>query len=332
MKTKKLIALILFLTFASLAIADDSINSFAWLETLSKNDRVNICGSRLVQNTKNSLRKHFFLGNPKKGYVFSNMLTHSDYWTILREQSVLSAKEKMEKAFNQSSLWEISPDGTSRYLGSPKKIEFTFKSTVKDCQNGSPRYEGDQCKNATCCREKFPGVVVHWSYDGILYKLDYSPDPSVSLVITRSDKKERDLRFCHVQESFKWKADLHSKYRQECAHTSQEFKKNLPDGDVDVWCADGGSRKDFGPMGFDVLHAMAVGTFYEKRLDRRKQALSMLETYECSELRECKEFLYLLDWGIKSSRLHKSNQDLVNTTEKLRSKVTDRINQLGLSQ
>jgi hypothetical protein len=71
-----------------------------------------------------------------------------------------------------------------------------------------------------------------------------------------------------------------SKYRQECALTSQECKGNLPSTVTSVWCAND-QRRDFGKMGSDVVHAMAVAAFYEKRMDRRLAAMNMLESYEC---------------------------------------------------
>lgn len=89
-------------------------------------------------------------------------------------------------------------------------------------------------------------------------------------------------------------ASTQSKYRQECALTSSSFKGNLPLGFTTVWCAND-KRKDFGKMGPDVVHAMAVAAFYEKNLDRRMAALNLLETYECANLAECKEFHNLLD-------------------------------------
>lgn len=94
-------------------------------------------------------------------------------------------------------------------------------------------------------------------------------------------------------------ASSHSKYRQDCALTSREFKKRLPDTFTTVWCADD-KRKDFGVMGDDVIHAMAVAAFYDKRMDRRLAGMTMLERYECADHAGCKEFHYLLDWGIKS--------------------------------
>jgi hypothetical protein len=324
---KTIYFLLLFLTYS--LPAQESLNSFSWMETLTKNDQVNICGSPNIQNTKNSLRKNFFLGNPKKGYAFTNLLSHADYWKILKEENFQSAKSKLEKKFNQAVLWEISPDGTSRFLGPPKEVKITFKSSVKDCTEGKPRYEGDQCKHTSCCSEKFPGVVVLWKFEETEYKLDFSPDPSVALVVTSPTAKRRDVRFCHITEPFKWKSDLHTKYRQECALTSKEFVKNLPNGNVDVWCADGGKRKDFGPMAFDVLHAMSVAAFYEKRLDRRKSAFEMLESFDCKNLSECKEFLYLLDWGIKSTQLIAKDQNQIKKAELLRDNVKIKVQNLN---
>lgn len=111
-----------------------------------------------------------------------------------------------------------------------------------------------------------------------------------------------------------------SKYRQECALTSKTFKNNLPNESVDVWCADD-RRKDFGEMGPDVVHAMVVALFYERRLDRRLSAMNMLEKYDCSTREDCIELNRLLDWGRKSSHIEKLNQDLSFRVKKLQDNV-----------
>jgi hypothetical protein len=119
-------------------------------------------------------------------------------------------------------------------------------------------------------------------------------------------------------------ASPQSKYRQECALTSKEFVNNLPSGFTTVWCAND-KRKDFGPMGPDVVHAMVVAAFYEKRMDHRVAAMNLLEQYECANLEQCKEFHYLLDWGIKSGRPQRYNRDLARRGEVLRKKVATKI-------
>jgi len=115
-----------------------------------------------------------------------------------------------------------------------------------------------------------------------------------------------------------------SKYRQECAHTSREFKQNLPSTFVSVWCADD-KRYDFGGMGADVIHAMAVAAFYEKRMDRRMAAMNMLERYDCKTREDCKEFFRLLDWGIKSGHPRRYSRELANRAEKLREVVSQKL-------
>jgi hypothetical protein len=115
-----------------------------------------------------------------------------------------------------------------------------------------------------------------------------------------------------------------SKYRQECALTSKEFKGNLPSSFTTVWCADD-KRKDFGKMGADVVHAMAVAAFYEKRMDRRVAAMNMLEKYDCESKENCKEFHYLLDWGIKSGHPRRYNKDLATRANDLRERVSKRL-------
>lgn len=118
-----------------------------------------------------------------------------------------------------------------------------------------------------------------------------------------------------------------SKYRQECALTSQEFKKNLPSTFTTVWCADD-KRQDFGSIGADVIHAMAVAAFFEKRMDRRIAAMNLLEKYKCRDLVECKEFHNLLDWGIKSSHPGRYSKDLSLRAESLRALVASEIEKL----
>ncbi|WP_413289238.1 hypothetical protein [Bdellovibrio sp. HCB337] len=122
-------------------------------------------------------------------------------------------------------------------------------------------------------------------------------------------------------------ADTQSKYRRECALTSNEYKGNLPSNFTDVWCADD-KRKDFGAMGDDVIHAMAVAAFYEKRMDRRVSAMNLLEKYECETLEQCKEFHHLLDWGIKSGHPARYNKDLAVRANALREKVTTKLTEL----
>ena len=110
-----------------------------------------------------------------------------------------------------------------------------------------------------------------------------------------------------------------SKYRVECALTSIEFKVKLPVDDTSVWCADD-KRRDFGAMEEDIVHAMAVAAFYDKRRDRRDAGMNMLEMYDCRSKRACEDFLYLLDWGLKPSR-SASPKDLIARAKQLRVKV-----------
>jgi hypothetical protein len=128
--------------------------------------------------------------------------------------------------------------------------------------------------------------------------------------------------------SFFSQASGQSKYRQECALTSNTFKDKLPSAFITVWCAND-KRADFGKMGPDVVHAMAAAVFYEKRMDRRTAALNLLESYECSKKSDCIEFLYLLDWGIKSNQLAKYNKSLATRTGLLREKVSAKLKALN---
>ncbi|MCC7406272.1 MAG: hypothetical protein IT288_17900 [Bdellovibrionales bacterium] len=118
-----------------------------------------------------------------------------------------------------------------------------------------------------------------------------------------------------------------SKYRQECALTSQEFKGNLPSNFTSVWCAND-KRRDFGEMGSDVVHAMAVAAFYEKRMDRRLAAMNLLESYTCKTREECKEFHHLLDWGIKSGHPRRYSAELADRANQLRVRIADKVKAL----
>ena len=93
----------------------------------------------------------------------------------------------------------------------------------------------------------------------------------------------------------------------------------LPVDDTSVWCADD-KRRDFGAMEEDIVHAMAVAAFYDKRRDRRDAGMNMLEMYDCRSKRACEDFLYLLDWGLKPSR-SASPKDLIARAKQLRVKV-----------
>lgn len=116
-------------------------------------------------------------------------------------------------------------------------------------------------------------------------------------------------------------AENGSKARQECALTSTEFIGNLPDKFLDVPCADFGKRKDFGEMGSDVVHVMAVGAFYSKRLDHRLAAMRMLEKYECQTKEECKVFEHLLEWGTKTTVLTHRHMELHDRARAMKQKL-----------
>lgn len=117
----------------------------------------------------------------------------------------------------------------------------------------------------------------------------------------------------------------HSKYRQECALTSKEFKNKLPSSLTSVWCAND-KRYDFGEMGQDVVHAMAVAAFYEKHMEKRIAAMNMLKKYECQSVEQCKEFHHLLDWGIKSGHPERYDKNLAKVANVLREKVSKKLN------
>ncbi len=179
--------------------------STEWINILGKSNKVNICGNRFILNSKSSLKKNFFSAKTKKGYAFTNLVAYDDYWKILKELNLKEAQKSLEDAFSKVSLWEIEMDGTTRFLGTPEKVIVSFKSTVKDCVDGAPKTIGGLCLTGTdkektaCCMEKFTGPLIIWNYKNIKYKLDFSPDPSVSLNISNT----KEVYFCQVKESFK---------------------------------------------------------------------------------------------------------------------------------
>ncbi len=180
-------------------------NSTEWIKILGTNNKVNICGNRFILNNGSSLKKNFFSAKTKKGYAFTNLVSYDEYWKILKEQNLESAKKALEDGFLKASLWEIETNGTTRFLGLPDKVEMNFTSTVKDCVEGAQKTIGSQCLNgseaekAACCMEKFTGPLVTWKYKKIKYKLNFSPDPSVSFTLSNS----KEVYFCQIKENFK---------------------------------------------------------------------------------------------------------------------------------
>ena len=115
-----------------------------------------------------------------------------------------------------------------------------------------------------------------------------------------------------------------SKFRQECALKSKEYKQQLPSGPSDEPCANE-KKKDLGEMDQDLLYVMSVAAFHEKRLDRRKNAMGHLEKFECADKAQCKEFLTLLDWGIKTGYPAKFSQSLGQRAEILRQNISVKV-------
>lgn len=135
------------------------------------------------------------------------------------------------------------------------------------------------------------------------------------------------LTICLLGLSANALANKPSKYRQECALTSSEYKKRLPSSITTVWCARD-NRKDFGEMGPDVIHAMIVAAFYEKHMDKRVAAMNMLEKYNCANKEECEEFHHLLDWGIKSGHPAMYSKSLASRADVLRKETSKKLETL----
>lgn len=160
---------------------------------------------------------------------------------------------------------------------------------------------------------RFPLFI---SLASLFFTLPYCSSSSEkrNVDVDKTEVKTSEINHTKMKKSSK---KQHLKFRQECALTSSKFKNNLPSGMVDVWCADDKSA-DLGAMGPDVVHAMVAAAFYDKRMDRRLAAMNLLETYTCPTAKDCKELLYLLEWGIKSGHPAKYSKDLANRATALR--------------
>lgn len=190
-----------FLTL--LAIADAQAGPVPWIQKLKDLGvtRVHVCGNSSIRPNLRSVQRDVIMGPGGKGYVLSQMLTHGEYWKLLKENGLEDAKAALTQKFKEAQLWEVSDSGEPKNLGAPIRFEFPMKSTVKDCVNHGEASRGQKCNSndptwprESCCREKFFGPSVFW--DGFV--LMYSPDPSVRLKVPG----ERAHRFCDIVRSF----------------------------------------------------------------------------------------------------------------------------------
>lgn len=175
-------------------------NSFAWQAAL--NDvglkSVHICGDRHILPTKRSIKKSFHVGPDKSGYLLTGLFPMTRYFQILTENNLEAAKATLKTELSVVRLWKVRSDNTLQSMGPPKEIKMPFTATVKDCVEGARTTLGNNCSRTSiehrvaCCREKFIGPVLEWHDVGDI-RLDYSPDPSVSLNVAGES-----VRYCNV--------------------------------------------------------------------------------------------------------------------------------------
>lgn len=162
----------------------------------------NVCGSANISLNKKALNKYFTFGPKKIGYLFTNLSTKEEYDKILRDFNLNDAKSNLYEMLKKTNLWTYSKKEGFKNLGLPSKIEYPFTATVKDCMEGAKTTAGNDCsknegdQKMACCREKFAGPIVYWGKNQA-YKLNYSPDPSVSMKVPG----EKSSRFCNIRET-----------------------------------------------------------------------------------------------------------------------------------
>lgn len=203
-----MILLVLSPIFSFLAFAGPKklqLGNLNWPQILKKSGvlEVNICGSAEIQNSISSLKQDFLIGNNKKGYLLSGLISIEKYRQILKTQNLISAKEELKKTFSTTTLWEVSEYGEVRNLGFPVEVQLPFTATVMDCMNGAKTTLGMSCSNQkadqieACCSEKFIGPIASWKNTNENFTLNYSPDPSIKLKVPN----EKSIRFCHAEDS-----------------------------------------------------------------------------------------------------------------------------------
>lgn len=195
---------VLFYLFSSVtngaSIESSKVN---WLSLLLKHlvKEFHVCGNSNIFPTAKSINKDFLLGPEGSGFLFSSLLGHKDFFSLLENQNLEQSRKSMLKAFGEARLWRYTKGAGLQNLGQPTKIEIPFTATVKDCLEGAPRTIGGVCSeerlkvSSSCCREKFVGPIIYWG-DQFQFKLLYSPDPSVRLRVPG----EKLHRFCNIQE------------------------------------------------------------------------------------------------------------------------------------
>jgi len=202
MKYMALIILIVTIIVTNMAFSAErkiNLRDFEWAHTLKqeKVDKINICGNADILVTKRSIGNDFLIGDPKKGYLFSSLITYDEYWNILESSGLEKAKAELTKRFKQTVLWQVSESAKVTRIGTPSRVTFAMTATVKDCIKGAKTTLGNDCSRwenkSACCKEKFVGPEIYWKNDWGEFRLGYSPDPSIRLKVPN----EKKHRFCH---------------------------------------------------------------------------------------------------------------------------------------
>lgn len=197
---KSLFFLIALLSFELKAAKTLDPKEVPWLEELKTRKLFffHVCGSSDILPTHKSLNKDFVLGTESFGYFFTETPNTPEYWSTLQTQNKEEAINSLRSRFGKAHLWRYSKEGLLD-LGTPTKFDFPFKSTIKDCLEGSENSLGIDCQKnehrKACCQEKFNGPLIYWGTNHE-FVLKYSPDPSVKLKVPGESKN----RFCNFQQ------------------------------------------------------------------------------------------------------------------------------------
>ncbi len=175
-------------------------NSFPWQAALKDVGlkSIHICGDRNILPTKRSIKKSFHVGPNKSGYLLTGLFPMTRYFQILTENNLKDAKSTLKTELSVIRLWKVDSNNRLQSMGPPKEIKMPFTASVKDCVEGARTTMGNDCSKTSaenrvaCCREKFIGPVLEWHDVGEV-RLNYSPDPSVSL-----DIAGESVRYCNV--------------------------------------------------------------------------------------------------------------------------------------
>ncbi len=176
------------------------VDEVPWLSLLSKKsvNAFHVCGNSDIFANAKSIKQNFLVEPEKYGYLFSNMLSVSEFNALLRTSNGEVAKQEINKAFKASSLWKYSEKNGFESVGAPIRVELPFTSSIKDCVEGKSTNYGDHCssenlkKRQNCCSEKFPSPILYWG-EPDQYTLFYEPGSGIRLKVP----DEKKHRFCN---------------------------------------------------------------------------------------------------------------------------------------